>query len=153
MTAILARDIMTKNVLTVSDEWSLQELARFLTDHGISGAPVTNAAGNLVGVVSVTDVARATGDLAIDWVEPANLYEHDARLSSDDLGQLAVEAQGETCVKDIMTSVVFEVQGSDTVDQIAHTMVTGRIHRVFVVEQGRVVGVVSALDLLGVLAH
>ena len=152
MTKVLAKDIMTKNVLVAADDWGLSELARFLTDNGISGAPVANSEGKLVGVVSVTDVARATGNQAAHWVEPANLYEHDAPLTSDDIRQLVVESAGEQSVRDVMTSVVFQVQGEDSVSQIAHTMITGRIHRVFVVDQGRVVGVVSALDLLGVLA-
>ena len=58
-TDTLAKDIMTRNVLTVSEEWTVPELARFLTNHSISGAPVTNGEGKLVGVVSVTDIARA----------------------------------------------------------------------------------------------
>ena len=49
-TDTLAKDIMTRNVLTVSEEWTVPELARFLTSHSISGAPVTNGEGKLVGV-------------------------------------------------------------------------------------------------------
>lgn len=147
-----ARDIMTTNVLTASDDWSLPELARFLTDHSISGAPVVDDRGRLVGVVSVTDVARATGNATSHWVEPSTLYHHEGRLSSDDLGALVMEAEGESTVRDIMTSVVFEVDVNASVGQVASTLLRGRIHRAFVVEAGRVVGVISALDLLRELA-
>jgi CBS domain-containing protein len=147
-TDTLAKDIMTRNVLTVSEEWTVPELARFLTNHSISGAPVTNAEGKLVGVVSVTDIARAADSVTARWVEPSTLYHHEADLGDDDLGSLVVEVPGDLTVSQVMTSVVFQVDGNSTVSQIADTMVRGRIHRVFVVEAGKITGVISALDLL-----
>ena len=53
-----AADVMTTGVITVSPEASVQELARLLADHGISGAPVVDADGKLVGILSLADVAR-----------------------------------------------------------------------------------------------
>lgn len=144
----LAKDIMTRTVLTVQTDWTLPELARFLTDHSISGAPVTEADGRLVGVVSVTDVARAAGNATTRWVEPSTLYHHEGSLGPDDLNSLVVETPGEMTVQQIMTPVVFQVDVNSSVAQVADTMVRGRIHRVFVVESGSVVGVISALDLL-----
>ncbi len=152
-TTLAAKDIMTKNVLTAFDDWTLQELARFLTDNGISGAPVTKGDGTLVGVVSLTDVARATGQLGAGWFEPLSVYHHDARLSIDELSSLKLESSEEITVRDIMTSVVFEVDAGASVSQVAETLLRGRIHRVFVVERGKVVGVISALDLLRVLCE
>jgi len=147
-TDLRARDIMTQNVLTVSEDWTLPELARFLTDQSISGAPVTNHDGKLVGVVSVTDIARAAGNATARWVEPNTLYHHEGDLGTDDLGTLMVELESDLTVGQIMTPVVFEVDVDSSVSQVANTLVRGRIHRVFVVEHGKVVGVISALDLL-----
>jgi CBS domain-containing protein len=146
-----AKDIMTRNVLTAYDDWTLQELARFLTDNGISGAPVITGEGKLVGVVSLTDVARATGRLGSGWFEPLSVYHHDGKLSIDELSSLKLESSETTNVRDIMTSVVFEVDAGASIGQVAETLLRGRIHRVFVVEHGKVVGVISALDLLRVL--
>lgn len=151
--ATLAKDIMTRHVLTVSDDWSVEELARFLTEHAVSGAPVTNSGGELVGVVSVTDIARAAGEISAGRSEPATLYHHDYRLSDDELDSMIVEAHSQMLVKDVMTPMVFEVDASATVSSVAETMLRGRIHRVFVVERGKVVGVVSALDLLQLLVE
>lgn len=147
-TDLRARDIMTQNVLTVSEDWTLPELARFLTDQSISGAPVTNHDGKLVGVVSVTDIARAAGNATARWVEPNTLYHHEGDLGTDDLGTLMVELESDLTVGQIMTPVVFEVDVDSSVSLVANTLVRGRIHRVFVVEHGKVVGVISALDLL-----
>lgn len=147
-TDLRARDIMTQNVLTVSEDWTLPELARFLTDQSISGAPMTNHDGKLVGVVSVTDIARAAGNATARWVEPNTLYHHEGDLGTDDLGTLMVELESDLTVGQIMTPVVFEVDVDSSVSLVANTLVRGRIHRVFVVEHGKVVGVISALDLL-----
>jgi len=147
-TDLRARDIMTRNVLTVSEDWTLPELARFLTDQSISGAPVTNPDGKLVGVVSVTDIARAAGSTTARWVEPNTLYHHEGDLGADDLGTLVVELASDLTVGQIMTPVVFEVDIDSSVSHVADTLVRGRIHRAFVVERGKVVGVISALDLL-----
>ena len=151
-TQLAAKDIMTRNVLTAFDDWTLQELARFLTDNGISGAPVTTGEGKLVGVVSLTDVARAAGRLGSGWFEPLSVYHHDSKLSIDELTSLTFESAETITVRDIMTSVVFEVDAGCTVSQVAETLLRGRIHRVFVVEHDKVVGVISALDLLRVLS-
>lgn len=147
-TDLRARDIMTRDVLIVSEDWTVPELARFLTDQSISGAPVTNGDGKLVGVVSVTDIARAAGSATARWVEPNTLYHHEGDLGAEDLRALAIELAGDLTVGQIMTPVVFEVDIESSVSHVADTLVRGRIHRAFVVERGKVVGVISALDLL-----
>ena len=58
MKATTAAEVMTRGVLTVDADWSVSELATFLDTHAISGAPVVDAEGALLGVVSVTDIAR-----------------------------------------------------------------------------------------------
>ena len=62
MRPINARDLMNPVPLTVSETMSIGELATFLTDNEISGAPVVDHEGRLVGVVSVVDLARADSE-------------------------------------------------------------------------------------------
>ena len=64
MRPIVARDLMTTDVLTVSQEMTVSELARFLSDNEITGAPVENGGGKVVGVVSVVDIARTDSEQA-----------------------------------------------------------------------------------------
>ena len=56
---MLVREVMTHKVLTAGSDWTLAELKTFLLEHSISGAPVVDAHGKLVGVVSATDVMRS----------------------------------------------------------------------------------------------
>lgn len=53
-----ARDIMRKRVLSVTPQTTLTELARLLAEHHVSGVPVLGAEGDLIGIVSQTDLAR-----------------------------------------------------------------------------------------------
>ena len=141
---------MTKPVLTVDADWSLDELKGFLLEHGISGAPVTEK-GKLVGVVSSTDLLRTEGS------EPAGSHDGyfstslDRPLAPGELRTMHIDCGAGQSVRDVMTPVVFEVSDDVRVDEVADTMARGRIHRVVVTSRGRVVGIVSALDLVAVL--
>src|SRR4051812_34112155 len=59
-----ANDIMNPNVMTVRDDMTLHELATFLTENEISGSPVLDRKGKLIGVVSVTDIALSEAERA-----------------------------------------------------------------------------------------
>ena len=149
--AVTAGDLMTGDILRARVDWPVRELTEFLTSHSISGAPVVSEDGRLVGVVSLTDVARhdPAGKRA------ANPHHHYLDGPAYVFAPLrhpshARHRRGLT-VREIMTPMVFDVPVSATVSEIADAMVRGRIHRVFVTEGGMVVGVISALDLLRVL--
>jgi predicted transcriptional regulator len=55
---LTVKDVMQREVLAVDADWPLDKLAGFLVDNSISGAPVTDEKGGLVGVVSLTDLVR-----------------------------------------------------------------------------------------------
>ena len=74
-----AKEAMTRNVLSVRPDWPVEELADFLTRHGIHGAPVTSEAGDLLGVVSLTDIARAA-TLSEEDLAAADRHEYYQRL-------------------------------------------------------------------------
>lgn len=141
---------MTTEVLTVEANWSLEELKSFLVSHNISGAPVTEN-HKLVGVVSATDLlqsaaVRSSGD------HPAYFSTGlERRLAESELRTMQVEGETEQTVRDVMTPVVFHVSEDSTVAEVADMMARGRIHRVVVKRGDRLCGIVSALDLVGLL--
>jgi CBS domain-containing protein len=149
-----AKDVMTAPVLAVEPEMSVHELAAFLSDHQISGAPVLDASHHVVGVVSTTDLAQADPAherIAGDFSDPARAVRGwEDRLDADDLQALHVE-EDDLLVRDIMTPAIYTVEEDTPVSVVARTMVSGSIHRLFVTRAGRVVGVVSSLDLLKLL--
>jgi predicted transcriptional regulator len=144
-----ARDVMIHPVFAARESWTVRELASYFTDKAISGAPVLDDAGRLTGVVSLTDIVdQVTRDREPSW-GPGRGWED--RYSPEDLKSLAIEDAGRL-VAEIMTPTFFTIPDATPLPKIARTMVAGRIHRLLVTRKGRVVGIVTTLDLLRELA-
>lgn len=153
---LTARDVMTTTVLTVGAGWPVSRLAEFLVEHGISGAPVVDETNAVVGVVSVTDIVRHTSLPERD--APARHRPHTYYLSSigdrysgEDLSAFDIRDEDDVTVREIMTQTVFEVGADTPLSKVADILITGRIHRLLVTEDGRIAGLVTALDLLSAI--
>ena len=148
------KDIMTSQVQTVRDAWTIKKLAEFFFENCVSGAPVLDEDGKLLGVVSVTDLVRFDSQHK-DETEPKShdVYTHhlERQFAQEEIAAFQIEDATTTTVHDIMTPMVFDVEESTTIQQAADIMVKGHIHRVFVTNNKKVVGVVSALDMLKVI--
>lgn len=146
-----AADVMTKDVATVDPDWPLDRLMTFLADRGISGAPVVNAEGEPIGVVSLTDIARngVTAEGATGG-DPKAYYDEGLahHVAREEVGRFHADVGSPTVVRDIMTPVIFAVEADTSVQEVAKTMATGRIHRVLVTRGGKMAGIISAMDLL-----
>ena len=153
---ICARDLMNPDVLTVRQDMPVSELAAFLVDEGISGAPVVDDEGKLVGVVSLVDVAAAGsggGTITKERHRP-DFYLRDLEeaYSEDDLRRLHIEEGEDLEVADIMTEAVFTVDEEATVSEVASIMLDAHLHRVMVTgAEDEIVGIISTSDLLGLL--
>lgn len=148
-------NIMQSEVLAVGADWSLEKLAGFLVDNSISGAPVTDADGELIGVVSLTDIVRQnslpdSGPEAIT-AHDVYRYELERHLSTDELRAFNTSYESPVLVRDIMTPMIFKVDEDASVQEVADTMLRGRIHRVFVTRGKKLTGIVTALDMLQVI--
>jgi CBS domain-containing protein len=138
MRPITASDLMNPEVLTASDDMTLAELAVFLLDNEISGAPVSNRAGQLIGVVSVVDIARIVAD------EPAG------QGNGGEAGTVEERAR-RTLVADVMTPEVYSVSEDASVSEVAATMIDNHLHRLVVTRDNQPIGIISSSDLLGLL--
>ena len=146
---ILARDVMTKTLVTVEPSLSAADLEKLLDRERISGAPVV-VDGRLVGVVSRTDLGRAQSD-ASDRAEAILDYYRDVGGGSPDRSEHArlAGARSESVrVRDLMTAELVTVTPEQPIATIARTLAARGIHRVLVVEGGRLCGVVSSLDVV-----
>lgn len=155
MTGATARDVMNHEILTVTEEMTVHELAAFLTDHEISGAPVEDAQGRLVGVVSTTDLARLAAE---GGTEPGDVdhpfyysWQGADGFDTEDLAELHIEEEGQR-VGEIMTPTVFAVEADAPVSHVARSMLDSHLHRLLVIDDQKVVGIISTSDLLRLLA-
>ena len=157
MKRLTAKDVMNEDVLSVGMDWSVEYLTDFLVENGISGAQVTSEDGKLVGVVSLTDIVRHNSlpgkDSRLD--NPYDYYRHglEHQYAKEDIRSLSIETEPLDTVRDIMTPMIFDVNEDTQVKQVADTMIRGRIHRVFVTREQKLVGVITTVDMLKVIRN
>ena len=141
-----AMDVMTTDVITVDPDMTVQALATLLAERGISGAPVVNASGQLVGVVS-------EGDL-LHRAEIGAARRHRVRRRSWWLDHYASVVAREyvkdhgRLVKDVMTSEVVTVDENDDLADVAAVLEGKRIKRVPVMRGGKLVGIISRANIV-----
>jgi CBS domain-containing protein len=144
---MLAIDVMTPSVICAQPEMTIHEAAQRLVDNRISGMPVVDATGALVGMVSEGDllhrVETGTESRRSRWLE---LFS-----STRDLAGTFVKEHGRV-VADVMTSSVISVEEQTPVADIAEVMEKAGIKRVPVVRAGQIVGIVSRANLIRALA-
>jgi CBS domain-containing protein len=165
MRRITVRDVMNPDVITVRDDMTVQEVAAFLVENQISGAPVEDGEGRLVGVVSYMDIARAASELTRLEAPPAEpdvreprprLAEFFARGWDDPLEMetLPASADGASLtVGEIMTPQIYSLPADASVGTAARMMLDAHIHRVLVTERHKVVGIVTTSDFLSLLTE
>ncbi|MFZ3171177.1 MAG: CBS domain-containing protein [Carboxydocellales bacterium] len=144
-----AKDIMTTEVVTVTPEDTVEEVVKIISERGISGIPVVDASGKLVGIVSEGDIITRSKNLQIpthiQLLGGVIYLESTKKLESDLRKMVAFQ------VKDLMTSKVFTVSSEAPVAEIATIMTEEQVNRIPVVENGKVVGIVSRADIVRTL--
>src|SRR6266545_2136962 len=123
---VAAKQVMNPDVITVRDDMSVQEVAAFLTENQISGAPVEDGEGRLVGVVSYADIARATADPnALEPPPPEPEYFmrgwEEAPFSVEDMRGMHIATPGLT-VAEIMTPRLHTIHDEASVSAVARLM-------------------------------
>jgi CBS domain-containing protein len=149
-----ARAVMRRDPVTVDPSCSLSEVERILAERGIGGAPVVDAAGNLLGVVSLRDVAERHAEDPLRrprrGVEPPYFGAHEEPDEDAPFGVVALDA--EDTAADVMSSDLCAVPPTADLSEIARAMVERKVHRVLVTDGGRLVGLIATLDVLDALA-
>jgi len=144
-----ASDVMTVGAATIRSDASAPEAARLMLQYAISGLPVVDAAGHVVGIITEGDFLRRT--------ETGTERQHRPRWLEVLLGpgRLADEYvhSHSRKVEEVMTRQVVTVAEETPVDEIARLMERHRIKRVPVTRDNRVVGIVSRANLLRGLAR
>ncbi|MFN0108067.1 MAG: HPP family protein [Blastocatellia bacterium] len=123
---LLASDVMTTEVVTVNEKSPLTDVTKLFGEGRIRGVPVVNDAGELVGMISKTDILRKANNLGA-W-------------SPNVVGQ-------------IMAKPVVTVAPTESLQQVCELMLNRRIHRVVVAEGKQLLGIITTMDILTVVAR
>ncbi|MBN2233233.1 MAG: CBS domain-containing protein [Deltaproteobacteria bacterium] len=147
-----ARDIMTTPVISVSPETGIEELAKILTAHRISGAPVVDDDGFLLGIVTETDLLYTEKPMHI----PTFFTILDAVVPMENPFRMDREMKKLTAatVRDIYTADCLTLTPDDPVEKIAALMLAEHKHLLPVIDAGRrVAGIVSRTDMLTLISR
>jgi CBS-domain-containing membrane protein len=142
-----ASDVMTTNVITVAPTASVQEVAKLLSDSGISAVPVVDEKQRIVGMVSEGDLLHREEI----GTERRRSWWLDLAASTDQFAEDYIKTHART-VQDVMTHDVLSVTAETSVSDIALLLENHRIKRVPVIEAGKLVGIVSRANLMRALA-
>ncbi|HMK69949.1 MAG TPA: CBS domain-containing protein [Xanthobacteraceae bacterium] len=141
------RDIMTRNVICVGPKQTLVQAARLMLENRISGLPVVDAAGKLVGMVTEGDFLRR-GEIGTERHRPKWL---EFLLGPGRLAAEYVQASGRK-VDEVMTADPCTVSEDDSLETVVELMEQQRIKRLPVMRDGKMVGIVSRANLMHALA-
>jgi CBS domain-containing protein len=141
-----AADVMTREVVTTTPDSPIEEVARTMLRRHLSGVPVIDAAGTVIGIVTEGDLLRRTETgtqrTRSRWLE---LLIAPGRLAQDYVRSHARK------VSDVMTDAVVSVAPETPLAEVVALMESRRVKRLPVVTGGRLVGIVSRADLLSAL--
>jgi len=142
---LTAADLMSTPVRTIPEGMSLREAAHLLIRDSISGAPVVDAAGRCIGVLSSSDFVTRAGKngngKAIHFVAPWG-------------ETIDIEEFPDNEIRHYMTAQAVTVAPTALIGELAQMMVDAHIHRVLVVvDQNRPQGIVTSTDILAAVAH
>lgn len=138
---MFVREIMTKDVITVSPDASLKEVGEILKEKRISGIPVVNKDGNIVGIVTLTDLLKILSWI-YDWKEL------EKRVAGLELSKMHGEEKSKAKVRDIMKKEVYSVSENETIEDVMKLMFANGVHTIPVTKEGKVVGVIGKRDLI-----
>ncbi len=141
-----AKDIMTRDVISVDMKTTVKELARLLVNNNISGVPVIDADGTLRGIVTEKDLISRDKKLHLPTVVTlfdAVIYLESEKHFKEDLKKLAAST-----VEDIMTSKVVTISEETSIREIATLMADEGKDLLPVVQEGKVVGIVGKADVV-----
>lgn len=143
---IKAKDIMTRDVITVKKDHTVNQVIELLMKKNISGVPVVNEDEGVIGIVTEGDLIYRSKKLEI----PRYFTILDSYIFLDNTKKMEEQIRKMVGyrVEDIMTKDVIVVNEEDTLEEIATIMTKKNVNRVPVVAEGRLVGIVTRRDII-----
>ena len=143
---LTAKDIMTRDVLVVKPDTSIEELSSILVNNEISGVPVVDDSGVLYGIVTENDLISRNKRLHIPTVVSfldAAIYLESSKKFEQEVKRLTATRVGDICNRKVVT-----IAEDTTVMDIATLMSEKKVHLLPVLKAGKVVGIVGKRDMV-----
>jgi len=144
------KDIMTKEVVTVTAGTTVMELAKIFAERHLSSLPVVDQAGELTGIVTETDLVEQDKNLHIPTV--ISIFDWVIYLESDKKFEKELKKMTGRTVGDIYSADVVTVSPDSSIADVADLLSSRKINALPVVEGKKLVGIVSRIDLIRSMA-
>ncbi|THB74303.1 MAG: CBS domain-containing protein [Gammaproteobacteria bacterium] len=146
------KDFMTKKVVAVHKEMTVKEFVRFVEEHKITGAPVADESGNVIGVVSTTDVIKQSHYVTRDVAHCEDSYEVDPSSGLVEVHKYYTEELFETQIGELMTKDVISISPDASLKEAVDIFIKTPVHRILVMDGKKLVGIISTKDTIKALA-
>lgn len=146
-------DIMERDVPTVGPEDDIETVIRALREHELPGIPVVNDGGRLMGIITEADLVLSEEGSDLHLPHYIELFGGAIFLEPLQRFEDRLKKAFASKARDLMTEDPITVEPTDSVREAARTIARKKHNRLPVVEHGRLVGVVTRLDVLDALAH
>ncbi len=146
-----AKDIMARDLITVTPETTVEELAELLWHRRINGAPVVDSDGSLIGVVTESDLIDQTKRFHIPTV--VSIIDSVLFLEKEDKIEMEVKKMTGQTVADICSKKPVTIKEETQVDEIASIMAERNVHTLPVLTDGKLVGLVGKADIIRTMSR
>ena len=147
---LTAKDIMSKDVITVGMQTPVSELAEILWKNRISGVPVLDENGDVVSVVTESDLIDQTKKIHIPTM--ISILDSVIFLESSKKTEREIKKMAGNTVRDICSMELVSVSEDTGLDEIATIMAEKSVHTLPVIQDGRLVGVIGKSDIIRSMA-
>ena len=134
-------DVMTRDVVVGHPQMSLDEIGNVFKEKRISGVPVVNDSGDLVGIVTLTDMLRVLDEI-YEW------RKFGKSLPELRLAEEFEQKKAEAKVIDIMTRQVHTLEEGCTMEEVMSMMFDKKMHTIPVMKDNKIIGVIGKHDLI-----
>ena len=141
-----AMDIMTKDVITVQEDMTVEALGRVFIEKRISGAPVLNSQKKIVGIVTENDLVRKNSRLHIPTV--VRIFDAFVPLGSTERVEEEIRRISASTVSEICSRTIVTVAPDATLQDISSLMFEKGVHLIPVLDAGHIVGIIGKIDII-----
>ncbi len=149
-------EIMSRSVITVTEDTVISDFINLLSDRGINGVPVVDEKGKLCGIATKTDllvfeIKRELSSIYENRLE--NIFrEYNSEGSWNSFSEMIHRYNRTITVKDIMEPNVLTVDSFSTVQEICRTMKDRKLNHIIVMNNDEIEGIVTSRDIIGIVA-
>lgn len=151
MPELKAKDIMTTDIVTVSKDAEVKEIAKLFSDKRIGGAPVVDDRGKVIGMVTDGDLIMQ--DVKIHFPTYINLLDGFIILGSTKRFEEQLRKAVGAKVEDVMTEEVVSVDEDASIEDVATLMMERNVSRMPVIKEGKLVGLITRGDIVRAISR